>query len=384
MTRQHSRSSGSGRKASRPRGDHRTRQPAHQYELEVLPGLESVAETELAGVPLARDIHGLRFWYPGDPERLTRMRSPIAVYRVRAWDVPRPRGLLGHQQLGELVTFLREVIAYGGHQSFRISAAGKESAVMQRLAEELQKALELPYLPEDGELVIRLRPELRAPVPANDRHHNIVINEYGEEMEYVPPAEPGWEVLARITPRPLSARVWRECNMGGGLNATIAYAAHKLAGQRDEDRIFNPMCGSGTLLIERALMGPYDAMVGVDINADAVACTQTNLKAARKQIEVAQVDALHTGLPARSFDLVIADLPWGDAIGDHRGNAALYPEFLKEMHRLTSKRGRLCVITHEIRLFEGLLREQTAWDARELFQTFSGGHHPKAYLLQKR
>ena len=344
-------------KKGRPKGDYRARQPAREYELDVLPGLEEVAATELAGVPLARDVRGLRFWYPGSPERLTRLRSAVAVYRIKSWDVPRPRGLLGHQQLGELVSYVREVIEVGGHRSFRIGAAGKESPTMQRLAEELSAALGLPHNPEEGELLLRLRPSADGQ---------------------------GWDVLSRITPRPLSARAWRECNMGGGLNATIAYAAHKLAGQRDEDRIFNPMCGSGTLLIERALMGPYDAMVGVDISADAVACARQNLQAAKKQIEVAQADALDTGLPARSFDLIIADLPWGDAIGDHRHNNVLYPRFLDEMHRLTSRHGRLCVITHEIRLFETLLREQDRWNARELFQVYSGGHHPKAYLLGKK
>ena len=347
----------SGGKKSRPKGDYRARQPAHEYELEALPGLEQVVATELATVPLARDVRGLRFWYPGSPERLTRLRSAVAAYRIKSWDVPRPRGLLGHQQLGELTAFVGEVAGAGGHRSFRLGAAGKESAVMQRLAEEISAALGLTHDPEEGELLLRLRPSADGQ---------------------------GWDVLARITPRPLSARVWRECNMGGGLNATIAYAMHKLAGQRDEDRIFNPMCGSGTLLIERALLGPYDAMVGVDISADAVACARTNLRAAGRDVEVAQVDALHTGLPPRSFDLVITDLPWGDAIGSHQSNEALYPAFLKEMNRLTSRRGRLCVLTHELRLFERVMGQQSDWDAKELFQVYSGGHHPKAYLLHKR
>ncbi|SMB94487.1 methyltransferase domain-containing protein [Deinococcus hopiensis] len=337
--------------------DHRTRQPAHEYVLEALPGLEEVAAEELQHVPLARDIRGLRFWYPGDPERLTRLKAAVAAYRIRAWDVPRPRGLLGHQQLGELVDFLAAVVRVGGHRSFRLAAAGRESSVMARVAEELSNGLNLPFDAEEGELLIRLRPQ-----------------EDG----------PGWEVLARLTPRPLSARAWRVCNRGGGLNATVAYAVHKLAGQREEDRIFNPMAGSGTLLVERALMGPYDAMVGVDTDDGAVACARANLQAAGREVEVARVDALDTGLPARSFDLIVADLPWGDAIGSHRGNAALYPAFLGEMYRLLSRQGRLVVLTHELRLFENLLQDQTRWHARELFQVYSGGHHPKAYLLGKR
>lgn len=346
----------SGRKASRPKTDYRTRQPANEYELEVLSGLERVAATELEAVPLARDIRGLRFWFPGDPQRLTRLRAAVATYRVRNWDVPRPRGLLGHQQLGELSEFLQSVVAFGEHTSFRLGAAGKESSVMQRLAEELQESLNLPHKPEDGELLIRLRPQ-----------------EQG-----------GWDVLARITPRPLTARPWRVCNMGGGLNASIAYATHRLAGQRDIDRIFNPMSGSGTLLVERALMGPYEAMVGVDIDPKAVECARSNLKAAGREVEVATVDALHTDLPARSFDLIVADLPWGDAIGTHGGNEILYPAFLTEMHRLTSRQGRVAVITHEIRLFERLLRDQGKWHAHELLQVYSGGHWPKVYLLTKR
>ncbi|MPY66044.1 methyltransferase domain-containing protein [Deinococcus sp. SDU3-2] len=341
----------------KPKGDHRARQPAHEYALEALPGLEEVAAEELRGVPLARDLRGLRFWYPGDPERLTRLRGAVAAYRVRAWDVPRPRGLLGHQQLGELTAFLGEVVRWGGHRSFRLAAAGRESAVMIRLAEELSRGLDLPFDPEEGELLVRLRPQ-----------------EGG----------PGWEVLARITPRPLSARAWRVCNRGGGLNATIAYALHRLAGVREEDRVFNPMAGSGTLLVERALLGPSAAMVGVDIDPGAVACARANLQAAGREVEVAEVDALATGLPPRSFDLIVCDLPWGDAIGSHRANAALYPAFLTEMHRLLSRHGRLAVVTHEIRLFEGLLRDQDRWHVRELFQVYSGGHHPKGYLLSKR
>lgn len=337
----------------------RPRTEALPFEAEVLRGLEEVAQNELEAVRGVRVTgsgpEAVRFSYGGDPERLARLRSVVAVYAVRRWDVPRPRGLLGHQQLHDLVGWLAPIVRAGGHQSFRLSAAGRDSEVMERLTAEVGRALGLPYQPEDGELLLRLRPA---------------------------PEGSGWEVLARLAPRPLSARDWRVCNREGGLNASVAYGALALAGLRASDRIFNPMCGSGTLLVERALMGPYEAMVGVDIDAGAVACAQANLQAARRRVEVAQVGALHTGLPPRSFDLIAADLPWGDDIGNHAGNAKLYPAFLQEMHRLCSKGGRLLVITHEIKLFERVL-PQTSWQARELTQVYSGGHHPKIYLLTR-
>ncbi len=345
---------------------------AAEYELEVLPGIEMVALQELEGVAQVRDIRGGRFWYPLDPTRLTRLRGSVAVYRVKTFAVPRPKALLGHQLLQEVISYLRSVQSYGQHKSFRISAAGRETSTMQRLAEVISTELGIAHDPQDGEMLIRLR-------PSENPNFGPPDPETGERL-----AEEGWDILARITPRPLSARAWRVCNRAGGLNATIAFALLKLAGVREADRIFNPMSGSGTLLIERDLLGPSAALVGVDIDADAVECAQQNILAAGRQIEVAQVDAQATGLPPRSFDLIVSDLPWGDAVTVAGGNEALYSEFLKEMYRLLSRQGRLVVLTHEIRLFERLLGEQTRWHSRELFQVYSGGHHPKAYLLSKK
>lgn len=400
--------------------------PAAEYELEALSGIEHVAQEELKHVPGARDIREGRFWFPGDPTRLTRLRGSVAVYRVKTFDIPRPKALLGHQQLGDLAAFLLPVIEYGQHSSFRLSAAGRESSTMRRLAEELETLLGIPHVPEEGELLIRLRPTenpnkiIEAPVyiepeeepqerprfkgksgfdrsargkrwEAADTRADSMHSD-GEDFEDEAPLEPievpiryeeGWDVLARLTPRPLSARAWRVCNMSGGLNATIAYAIFKLAGVRDQDRVFNPMSGSGTLLIERDLLGPCAALVGVDIEEGAVRCAQQNIEAAKRQIEVAQVDALQTNLPPRSFDLIVADLPWGDAITVRGGNEALYLDFLKEMYRLCSRQGRMVVLTHELKLFERLLAEQDRWHAHELFQVYSGGHHPKAYLLSR-
>ncbi|RTR27757.1 methyltransferase domain-containing protein [Deinococcus radiophilus] len=351
----------SSRSKSRPRRSAPRGNPAEWplYAAEVLRGLEEVARTELSAIAgldvLSAADEEIRFRYAGATERLSRLRSVVAVYAVRQWDVPRPRGLLGHQQLGELTSWLRGVAEQGGHRSFRLSAAGRETEVMERLSAEVGQALGLPEHPEEGELRLRLRPA---------------------------PGGTGWEGLARLTPRPLSAREWRVCNREGGLNAATAYAALALAGLRVKDRIFNPMCGSGTLLVERALMGPYEAMVGVDIDPEAVACARANLKAAGRSVEVAQVDALNTGLPPRTFDLIVADLPWGDDIGTHGGNAEMYPAFLREMHRLCSKGGRMVVVTHELRLFERVAQE-SPWEVRELTQVYSGGHHPKIYLLTR-
>lgn len=325
------------------------------YEVEVLGGLERFAQGELRELRGVRPLGGLRFAYGGSTRALKRLRSVVAVYASAYFDVPRPKALLGHQYFSRLLRLIEEVRAQDDFASFRFGAAGRETAVFARLAEAIEEASGLRHDPQEGELLLR-----------------------------VARAEDGWEVLARLTPRPLSARSWRKCNLAGGLNATLAYAMLRLGGVRESDRVFNPMCGSGTLLIERAALGPVRQLVGADLDPAAIACARENVTASgARDIELGVLDVVEAELPARAFDLIVADVPWGDAVGSHAANATLYPAFLRAMAHVSSKHARLVLLTHDIALFERTLSEQERWQTREVVRAAHGGHHPRAYLLTK-
>ena len=190
-------------------------------------------------------------------------------------------------------------------------------------------------------------------------------------------------MLVRTTARPLSSRPWRVCNLAGGLNATLAAAVIELVGISPEDRFFNAMCGSGTLLIERRLSGRAARLVGCDVSGEALACADKNVRAGRlADIELVRADATASPFDDASFDVIVADVPWGDAVGTHEGNAALYPAFLEEAARLAAPGARLAVLTHEIRLFERVLGEfGKVWRLEETVRVFHGGHYPRVYVF---
>jgi SAM-dependent methyltransferase len=328
-----------------------------QFEAEVLPGLEPIAAAELAklaGVGGVKPSSGaVGFRYAGPLAALARLRTVVAVYRVLAFAVPRPKALLGDEHFRKLLLATQEVCRASKtpFHSFRLSAAGRGSSVFQRLAAAFRDASGLADDPEEGDLFMRVRKAR------------------------------GWEVLLRLTPRPLSARSWRVCNRAGGLNATLAAAVWRLLSSPGE-RVLNAMCGSGTLLIERPRRSGY--LVGVDIDPEALACVRENLRAASLgEVELLQADATALPFSPASFDVVVADLPWGDAVGSHQGNAVLYPAFLAEMARLLAPGGELAVITHEVRLFERLLAAAPGWQVERQLKVFHGGHYPRLYLLRR-
>jgi hypothetical protein len=151
----------------------------------VLPGLESFARVEIAaaGGTIERVESGAIAFTTAHWSPLYHLRRTVAVYRRVAFDVPRPKSFLGDEHFRRLVAEIAEVRSRSEDpfEGFRIGAAGSDSPVFQRLIGALEEATGLRHDADAGELLVRFKPS----------------------------AAGGWEVLPRLTPRPLSARSWR-------------------------------------------------------------------------------------------------------------------------------------------------------------------------------
>ena len=338
-------------------------------EAEVLPGLAPFVMAALRGVPGVRAVRvkgdaaradAVAFELPagGDvPEEALRMVT--ALHRVVAFDVPRPKALLADAHVRTVREVLGDVTRDAARRGapfhgVRLEAAGRESPVMQRLAQAYATAVGLPVDLAEGDLKVRVRP--------------------GREA--------GWEVLVRTTPRPLSARAWRVANLPGGLNACVAAAAWRMLGTTEEDRVVNLACGSGTLLIERAGLGLARHLLGIDVDEAALEAARANLAAAGVQAELRREDATATSLPAGACSVVVTDPPWGDVHGGETNLEVLYGGLLDEAARILEPGGRALVIVHALRAFDAALAQRRdAWQLDETLRVFHGGHWPAMHRL---
>jgi tRNA (guanine6-N2)-methyltransferase len=336
-------------------------------ELTFLPGLGPVLADEAstlltsgAPTPVPGRDDALEIALLGPLADVARLRTAVAAFVVLRFDVPRPKSLTSGDHLQRIVDAIGMSQRVARSASFRFEAAGSDSAVFSRLATLLSEATGLPYDERDGELVLRVRRGVLAG----------------------PSGDPGWDVLVRVGPRPLSARSWRVADYPGAVNATIAAAMVRLGGVSPDDRVLNLMCGSGTLLVERLLAGPAAAAVGVDIAPDAVAASSANLDAAGVDAQVLLGDAL-AAVPG-AFDLLLADPPWGTLHGSHESNAALHAGLLAAAHAAAAPGARLVVLTHEIKIMERAVRDADAsWRVRDEVRVFAKGHHPRIYVLDR-
>ncbi|WP_246119424.1 methyltransferase [Cellulomonas massiliensis] len=304
-----------------------------------------------------------------------RLRTAVAVFEVLDFDVPRPRSLASGEHLRRLVDAAYRSLRVAGSSTFRFEAAGSDSAAFARLAQEVRTATGLLHDPEHGELVLRVR---RGPArPAARR---------GAEAP-----DPGWQVLVRTGPRPLSARPWRVADYPGALNATIAAAMVRLGGVAEGDRVLNLMCGSGTLLVERLLAGPAAAAAGVDLDETALEAARANLEAAGvhrrarlQAVDATDAEAVRAAVGEEPFDLVLADPPWGTLHGEHATNEALHAALLRSARALTAPGGRLVLVTHEVRAMARVLDAAASlWRPRSELRVFAKGHHPRVHVLDR-
>lgn len=354
------------------------------YELEVIPGLAEFARAELQQLagPSVRLLPGVRedrvpFDFPGNPGPLLQLRRSVAVHRVQYWDIPRPKALLGHENLERLIGSIKEVLGLrqpGSFTTFYTSAAGSSSSVFARIKAEIATRTGLQQTDEVGHLLLAVRRAQRPPAMASDRKR-------------------GWETVVRLSPRPLSARRWRVCDLPGALNGTVASTMMSLTHPRPDDRVLNLACGSGTLLIERLALRPVRGAVGCDIDAGALACARENLAASSNASAVTLVrsDAGQVPLPEGWATTVCVDLPFGMLVGSHQSNETLYPRLLGEAARLTVAGGRLVAITQEVRLFERVAAAQEdQWKMAQTIpiklpaNTRAGYIQPRIFLLQRR
>lgn len=322
--------------------------------------LEEIRETKRLRI-IKKIDGGVLFEFKGEslsPEKADRLKLPTAVSQLVSFDIPRPKALLGDQNFRQLTEQIQAMINQYGKRKFftlGLQAAGRESAVMQRLHRYLAESLKLEPIADLGDVSLRIR-------------KSAVINR-------------GWDVLIRLGPRPHATRPWRTANMPGALNGPVAALINKMIYLSPEDRLLNVACGSGTLLIETAHQ-PQLA-VGGDLDLAALNDAQQNLAAAGAVSQLIQLDGAQLPFAASSFEVVTADLPWGQLVGDERQIDRLYGGVVREAARMLTPGGRLAVITHEVRRYEKAIRHNPNLIQIESLSIKMGRVTPRIFIHQK-
>ncbi|MGC4106610.1 MAG: methyltransferase domain-containing protein [Thermomicrobiales bacterium] len=162
----------------------------------------------------------------------------------------------------------------------------------------------------------------------------------------------------RLSDESMRQRTYKLANLPASLKPTVARAMAVLTKPKDDDVFLDPMCGGGTILIERAHAGRYARLEGGDIEHAAVQASLENIGTRYKPIEVQEWDARSLPFADGEISAIACNLPFGKQIGTREGNQKLYPKLLDEWTRVLKPGGRMVLLTSEGRLLRALAKDR--------------------------
>ena len=147
-------------------------------------------------------------------------------------------------------------------------------------------------------------------------------------------------------------------------------------------RTLDPFCGSGTLLFELERAVPT-ALIGVDSSERALDAARENAAAAHSAVKFVHKDILKFE-PREPFDLILSNMPFGNRVGTHSANEALYRDFVHALPKFLAQNGVAVLYTMEHKLLAACLKSEPSLTLAAELTTEAGGLNPRITVVRKK
>lgn len=360
--------------------------PAHHiYIAQTQPGFEAIAATEIAArlegaqiidLRSVADKNGMaRFAYVGDLRDLLNLRTVEDVFVVATETRDLAPGFAALRQLEQLAA-----TAPGVERAIRLARLidprrGGEGRIHYRvIARQIGRT---PYRRVDAQNAVE-----RGIAARPDHRWRLVA---GGGIEFWLTQWPGEALLmVRLSDERMRHRAYKIEHLPASLRPAAAAALAWLTAPRDDDVFLDPMCGAGTILIERAHLGRYHELIGGDIDPEAVATARANIGSRYQPITIHEWDARQLPLDAGSVTALAVNLPFGAQMGTVGENRTLYPAFLREAARVLRPGARLVALSGDARTLNDALQRNNRFVRRETYPVIILGRRATVAVAERR
>ncbi len=175
----------------------------------------------------------------------------------------------------------------------------------------------------------------RSQLSVNLDHPDVVIRADVHDNDVLLGYQQNETPLSRRNPRIYHQRVTASCNVAFAL-------AWPTRSMKIVDTIWDPFCGTGTLLAEAAAIHPNAMLLASDWQTEAAEGTRANLESVGLQVQVGAADALSADGP--EADLIVANPPHGIRLGKQLGFRKFTEAWINNGCRRLRPGGRLAVM----------------------------------------
>jgi 23S rRNA G2445 N2-methylase RlmL len=356
------------------------------YYLQTMPGVEEIAWLEvrrrLPGAKFgeylfAKDQNGLLLFETSDePQELLNLRTAEDVFFLA---VNEPRMTRGRQDLQTITTLVHKGEDFGRAANhflryLKLSGPPTFRVISRKYGQHQYRRIDMETAVLQG---IQQRYPRWTPV-ADGGQIEVWANMLGSQLV----------IGLRLSDRSMRHRYQKRVELPASLRPSVAAAMVLLTDPEADDIFLDPMCGSGTILLERINAGPYQQVLGGDSDNTRVNAARQNLPQQRKgrkadKIVVRQWDARRLPLDDGSVDKVATNLPFGKQVSAGQNLEALYQETVAELARVVRPEGKLVLLSSEYDLLKECIRREPALNILTGYSVAILGHWGRIYIIER-
>jgi 23S rRNA G2445 N2-methylase RlmL len=350
-----------------------------------MPGLEEVAWIEMRSrldgasfedFKTLPGKNGLVFFrYAGRPADLLKLRTIEDVFFLV---VRIPKVAWGREGLGQINRliardkFLKVGLGLHSQVARRRGGRGGTFRVISRMAGGRQPYRRIDFQRSvESALVKRLGKQWRSV-------------EEGEDVEI-------WANLIgldfvcglRLSDASMRHREYKQAHVAASLRSSVAAALVWLTDPRPGDVFLDPLCGAGTLLVERGTIERHALLLGGDVAVDALRAAAQNIGPRHKPRQLLRWDAGRLPLTSVSVDKIATNLPFGKQIGSPQENRRLYRAVFDEIDRVLRADGTAVVLSSEAELIKGTIRKLEALQIARGYSVTILGQRAMVYVIER-
>jgi 23S rRNA G2445 N2-methylase RlmL len=187
----------------------------------------------------------------------------------------------------------------------------------------------------------------------------------------------------RLSDNTMRHRTYKIAQLPASLKPTVAGAMVRLTYPQAEDTFLDPMCGSGTLLIERGIAGRYELLLGGDADPEALEVTKANIGPRYQPIRIQPMDVRRLPLETASIDKIASNLPFGRRISPDEDLPKLYETAFTEFARVLKPGGRAVLLVAQEGGWKEALRNPKYWTPRRRLRIELLGQRPTIVVLDR-
>jgi predicted RNA methylase len=155
----------------------------------------------------------------------------------------------------------------------------------------------------------------------------------------------------------------------------------RLAELRDDARLLDPFCGTGTIGLLAVESCRSVRFTGMDIEPSALGKAAANLRGRGLAMQLLRGSAAQLPIASGTIDAVVGNLPFGKRVGSHDTNLELYPRAMAEISRVLRVTGTAVLMTEEKRLFVESVQRAPGIRINAEHAIEIGGLHPSIYVI---